>query len=332
MKATRVTAAAVAHLAEVSKWTVIRAFDPSGSISDETRRKVRQAADKLGYRPNLLARSLATNRTNQVAVLIDDFANLHKLPLLEKLSLALQAKGKVLMLININRDLEQNDALIHAYQRQVDGIILFANSFQDAILKRARVGKLGTPLLILARETTLDSVPSITADTQASIAGICEYLWSRGYRRPGFMTGPVAQESLVSRCEHFRGFWARHGIADVPVLGAGTYDRGDGEAAMRHFLAMSKPGARIDVLMCENDNLALGAMDTARYEFGLRVPQNLAFVGYDNIDMAAAPSYALTTYEQPLDAMVAAAIEVLAEGGKRRSVSIAGRLVIRRSA
>jgi LacI family transcriptional regulator len=328
----KVTAAAVARLADVSKWTVIRAFDPEGSISDETRLKVRKAADKLGYRPNLLARSLATNRTNQVAVLIDDFTNLHKLPLLAKLSMALQSKGKVLMLININRDFEQNDALIHAYQRQVDGVILFANSLQDTILEQARVGKVNTPLLILARETTLDSVPSITTDTATSIAEICSYLWKHGYRQPGFMTGPVAQASLVSRLAHFREEWHLRGVANVPVLAAGSYHRQDGEAAMRRYLETSQPGLRIDVLMCENDNLALGAMDVARAEFGLKVPQDLAFVGYDDIDMASAPSYALTTYEQPLNAMVAASIEMLSERGKRRSVKLQGRLVIRSSA
>ena len=332
MKPSKITAAAVARLADVSKWTVIRAFDPEASISDETRLKVRKAADMLGYRPNLLARSLATNRTNQVAVLVDDFTNLHKLPLLEKLSFALQNENKVLMLININRDYEQIDALINVYQRQVDGIILFANSLQDKILEQARVGKFSTPLLILARESTLDSVPSITTDVEASIAEIGAFLWARGYRRPGFMTGPVAHESLVLRHSHFSDFWKTYGVSDLAVLPAGSYDRRDGEAAMRKYLISTEPATRIDVLMCENDNLAIGAMDNARREFGLVTPRDLAFIGYDNIDMAAAPSYALTTYEQPLEAMIAASIDLLMGRVAHQSIKLLGRLVIRQSA
>ncbi|MGO6908646.1 LacI family transcriptional regulator, partial [Rhizobium ruizarguesonis] len=85
-----------------SKWTVIRAFTPGASITEASRQKVLQAAEVLNYSPNLLARSLATNTTHQVAVFVDDFANPHKLPVLEMLTERLQAEGLLTVLININ--------------------------------------------------------------------------------------------------------------------------------------------------------------------------------------------------------------------------------------
>jgi LacI family transcriptional regulator len=99
-RARKATASDVARAAGVSKWTVTRAFTPGASIAEDSRKRVLEAAERLSYRPNLLARSLATKSTQQVAVLVDDFANLHKLPFLEKLTAALQADGMVAMLIN----------------------------------------------------------------------------------------------------------------------------------------------------------------------------------------------------------------------------------------
>ena len=328
MNLKKATSADVAELAGVSKWTVIRAFTHGASISHGSRELVLKAADKLDYRPNLLARSLATKKTNQVAVLIDDFTNLHKLPLLEKLSLALQDEGMVLMLININKRFAQVDALIHANQRQVDGIILFANSLQDEILQEAKSEKINTPLIILGRESTVPSVPSVTTDSRRSMREIGEHLLSRGYRRPGFMTGPSAQASLVTRYHHYRGFWRQHGVLNIPVLPAGGYDRMQGEAALRSYLN-SAPAKRIDVLMCENDNLAFGTLDVARVEFGLNVPRDLSVVGYDGIDMSGAQSYGLTTYLQPLDRMVKLTVDILRGRIPSKSVRVVGKLLVR---
>src|SRR3954464_2329565 len=121
----RATAKEVAQAAGVSKWTVIRAFTPGASITEETRAKVLKVAQKLNYSPNLLARSLATNLTNQVAVFVDDFGNPHKLPFLEKLTERLQAEGLIVMLININRYFDHVHALLNHNQQQVDAIEQF---------------------------------------------------------------------------------------------------------------------------------------------------------------------------------------------------------------
>jgi LacI family transcriptional regulator len=157
----------------VFKWTVMRAFTPGASITEETRAKVLRAAKKLNYSPNLLARSLATNLTNQVAVFIDDFGNPRKLPFLEKLTESLQAEGLAVMLININRNFDHVHALLNAGQQQVDAIVLFGTSFRNETLRDKRRGPGFPPLIVLARDSQIRGVPAVTCDTSIAMDEIC---------------------------------------------------------------------------------------------------------------------------------------------------------------
>lgn len=329
--ARKATASDVALAAGVSKWTVTRAFKPGASIAEESRKRVLEAADRLSYRPNLLARSLSTKSTQQVAVLVDDFANLHKLPFLEKLTAALQADGMVAMLININQSFSHVHALLNADQRQVDAVILLGTAFRDETLQDKRLNSAAPPLFVLARESTIDAIPSVTCDATTSVEEIGTYLWDQGYRRPGFMTGARSLSTALRRRRCFAAFWRRHGISEVPELSAGSYDRHAAEAALRNYLTTTPAEERFDVLMCENDVLAVGAVDVARSAFGLRIPEDLAVVGYDGIDLTATPAYNITTYEQPLDEMVTVIMDMIRGRRALESVRLHGHLIVRGS-
>ena len=213
-------AADVARAAGVSKWTVIRAFKPGASIAEASRRRVMEIADSLGYRLNLLARSLATQSTQQVAILVDDFANPYKLPFLELLTKKLQNEGMLAILININESFDHPEALIDADQRQIDAAILMGTDFRDEMLID-RDRNIPMPrLLVLARESTIASIPSVSCDGPASIEEIGGYLVRKGYRRPGFMSGPRTLSTALGRRRPFVAFWQRHGLADLPELPA----------------------------------------------------------------------------------------------------------------
>jgi LacI family transcriptional regulator len=160
---------------------------------------------------------------------------------------------------------------------------------------------------------------------------ICEHLWERGYRRPGYMSGERGPATALRRQSEFEGFWAARGVAPLTVLPARAYERAAAGEAMAHYLSATAADNRIDVLMCENDVLAIGAMDTARSTFGLAVPRDLAFVGYDGIDFTGSPSYDLTTYEQPLDAMITRMIAMITGRAPRQSSTMEGRLIVRGS-
>ncbi|MFW8587867.1 LacI family DNA-binding transcriptional regulator [Rhizobium beringeri] len=328
----RATAKEVAEAAGVSKWTVIRAFTPGASITEASRQKVLQAAEILNYSPNLLARSLATNTTHQVAVFVDDFANPHKLPVLEMLTERLQAEGLLTVLININRHFDHVHALINADQRQFDAVILFGTAFREETLGDRRLGRGFPPMFVLARDSQIPGVPAIACNAELALSEIVDYLFDKGYRRPGFMAGAMTLSTALGRRHHYANFWRRKGVEGVTELAAERYSAQAGAEAARTYLSTTAPGSRVDVLMCENDILALGAMDVARSEFGLEVPQDLAVVGFDNIELGGAPAYELTSYEQPTEEMINAMVAMITGKRDAEMVVMQGRLVPRSSA
>lgn len=328
--AKRATAQNVADLAGVSKWTVIRAFTPGASITDISRQKVLAAADTLNYRPNLLARSLNTNLTHQVAVLVDDFENPSKLSYLGKLTHELQANGLLALLININDHNDHVDALINAEQRQVDAVILFGTAFRNEMLRDKRL--LGAaPMFVLARGSQIEGVPAINCDTDRAMTEICEHLYDKGYRKPAFLAGPRVLSTALGRRRKFRDFWHEKGVDPISGMVADAYSDWSGAEAVRGFFAAGGNIPSIDVLMCENDALAFGAMSVLRQELGIRVPEDVAVVGFDNTAFAASPAFDLTSYDQPMTQMAAAAVEMILGRRPKESVDFPGRLVIRGS-
>jgi len=327
----KATARDVAQEVGVSKWTVNRAFKSDASIAEESRKRVLEAAERLGYRPNLLARSLSTKTTQQVAVLVDDFGNPHKLPVLKAVTAALQREGLVATLVNIDQPADHVEAILNADQRQVDAVVLLGTSFRDETLLEHALRPNSPPLYVLARESPLSIVTAISCDAIRSMREICEHLWARGYRCPAFMSGPRTLSTALGRMREFAAFWRDRGVAPVVELPAGTYDRIAASEAMARYLSKTPADRRVDVVMCENDVLAFGAMDIARVAFGLRCPTDMAFVGYDGVDAAAAPSYDLTTYEQPLGNMAALLVDMIVGRRKRASGNLEGRLIVRSS-
>jgi LacI family transcriptional regulator len=234
------------------------------------------------------------------------------------------------MLVNINERFGHVHALLNAGQRQVDAVILFGTAFRNETLQDARLEG-AAPMFVLARDSQIPGVPAISCDATIAIEELCAHLREQGYRRPGFMAGPQTLSTALGRRRSFKTFWVRHGVEHVPELPAKSYSMTSGAEAVRHYLQETSAGDRIDVLMCENDALALGALDVLRSEFGLRVPQDIAVAGFDNIMFADAPAYDLTTYEQPIEDMVKTTIDMILGRRERQTVQLRGRLVVRGS-
>ncbi|CDN49111.1 LacI family DNA-binding transcriptional regulator [Neorhizobium galegae] len=329
--AKRVTAEDVARSAGVSKWTVIRAFTPGASIAEKSRLRVLEAAENLNYRPNLLARSLATNLTHQVAILIDDFKNPHKLPVLEILTWQLQSEGLLTVLININEHFDHVQALLDAGQRQVDAIILFGTAFRPEMLEDDRIQG-GAPLYVLARDSQIPNVPAITCDTPLAMRELCEYFSSKGYRRPAFLSGAKTLSTALGRRRAFNAFWEAHSSKPVLGVSAASYSSGHGFEAARILFQETPREQWPDLLMCENDALAFGAIDYVRSTLKLRIPDDIAIAGFDNTPLAASPAYDLTTYEQPAIEMVAAILSMILGREPRENRAFKGKLVSRSTA
>lgn len=324
-----ITAEDVAARAGVSRWTVARAFKTDASISARAREKVLAAAAELGYAPDLLAASLASDRSQLAALLIDDFDNPHKLVLLDHLSRRLQAEGWGTLLVNTGDPNHAPGALISAGQRRADAAILLGTQFDAEVLGSAQAARKLKKLIVFARYSDNPATVSISCDDAAAMAEIVRHVATRGYRRPIFIAGPDTQSARVDRRDQFRRLWRGGEVESVPVV---RYNSAMAFRAVMDRLQHMTAAQRPDVLVCENDILAIGALTAIRHGLGLRVPEDVAVVGFDDIPLAASPAYELTTYRQPVEEMAEALVGLLTSGEPNGDVFCTGQFVPRRTA
>lgn len=328
-----VTADHVAEAAGVSRWTVNRAFRKDASISRKSLEKVMAAAERLGYVPDLRAVSLASDRSNLVALLIDDFANPHKLVMMECLTRALRRGGWDTLLVNT---LDRNDAshaLLNASQRRVDAVILIGLQFDDEVLEAAAHARKFRELIIFARTSERPNTVSIAVDDVSAMTEMAKYIHERGYRRPLFVAGPQNYSAHLLRKETFFSYWFSNGGMEPGLVTVSTYDPVLAGKVVTERLATCARDDLPDVLVCENDALAMGSADAVRYSLGLSVPGDIAITGFDDVPQADNPNYRLTTYRQPLSEMADYLVEVLAHPDRQdRDRLFLGSLVARESA
>lgn len=324
----KITASDVARLAGVSKWTVSRAFTEGAPISPLARESVLKAAAELGYRPNLLARSLTTRRTNIVGLVVDEMENPNILQVLDGVTRRLQQRGYMSMLLNITSDDSQYSALSLADQFQVDGLIFLGTLLNDELLQLAQDIR-NIPLIVLYRNSDNPNIQVVTTDGFQAGVEIAALFAEQGYRQIGYMAGPHSESTQLKRMEGFRDGLAAQGLELGAVLQAGHYQRLSGFRAMNRYLDATPPEARIEAIFCENDILAFGALDAMRTR---SESISMAVVGFDDIELAATPCYDLTSFSQPLDILVNEAIRRLTSEDRSPSRFLApGKLVLRSS-
>lgn len=328
-----VTADHVAEIAGVSRWTVNRAFKPDASISQKSRQKVMEAAETLGYVPDLLAASLGSDRSNLVSLLIDDFANPHKLVMLERLTRILRNAGWDTLLVNSVDTADASAALLTASQRRVDAAVFIGVNFDDTGLAEALGARRIRKLIVFARLSANPNTISICCDDRAAMKEISDYTLDQGYRRPYFLAGPQTESAHLLRRETFLSLWSE-ARGTVPESGSvAAYDPHLAYEHVRERFGKMTAEERPDILVCENDALAMGAVDAIRHELGLRVPQDIAVTGFDDVPQAQIPHYRLTTYRQPVTAMAEALVKVLKGEADLEALSqFTGQLVVRDSA
>jgi len=324
----KVTASDVAEKAGVSKWTVSRAFTPGAYISPDSRKRVMKAAEELGYRPNLLARSLTKKRSNMVGLVVDEFTNLNILPVLNEVTRQLQRRGYSTMLLNINVDHGYEPALLLADQFQVDGVIFLGATLPDEfvhLIKEIR----HIPLIVLYRDSKIPGVQVVTTDDYQAGEQLATLLLAQGYRRLGYMAGPPSGSTQLKRLDGFSAVLAEQGLVLELTLDAGCYQRQRGYEVLMDYLSHTQAKDRVDAIFCENDNLAIGALDALR-EFGNSA--DIAIVGFDDIELGTSASYNLTTYRQPFERLATEAVTRLERGETEGSRFVApGQIVLRKS-
>lgn len=299
-----VTAKDVAQRAGVSQWTVSRAFTAGASVAPDVKEAVREIAADMGYTPNLLPRSLSTRSTQLITVVVDELGNPNQLRTLNETTRQLQAKGYSTLLLNISPEYSPVTALRLADQLQVDGIIFLGTTLKHELIQFAQQVK-HIPLVVILRNSGEADSPFVSTDGYAAGGDIADQFLSQGYRRIGYMAGPLSERTELRRMEGFRDRLKTHCIALTTMMEAAHYRREDGMQALLRYMEATPKDNRLEAIFCENDILAIGAIDA----LVLSNAQNkIAIVGFDDIEMANAPSYQLTTFHQPIEYLVGEAI------------------------
>lgn len=301
----RLTSADVARVAGVSASAVSRAFTPGASVAPEKRAHILRAARELGYRPNVMARAVATRRSNVVGLILFNETNRHHPGVLLALSQAFSLIGVRVMLFLLE-DLDEIGAVIdHILSYQLDGVIAAAPIPQDDLdhLAAAQV-----PLLFYNRPGD-DGVASVSCDHYASGVLIARHVLASGARRIALIRSYA--EAFVGN-ERMRGVeeeLARNG-ANVVAEFRGDFDYDRGFAAVMDWA--SRGIDDYEAIIAANDMMAIGAKDALVHKLGKRVPQDVAVAGFDGVEASRWLSHSIASVDQPIEHMAKAAVDMMA--------------------
>ena len=326
----RATAADVARAAGVSVSAVSRAFTPGKSIAQGTKARVLRAADALGYQPNPLARGLITRRSGRVAILMAEVSNPFYPTVLETFARALSAQGKHVMLFTPGEDEPLEALLPRAFGYGVEGVVITSAKLTSEMMSVC--ANAPVPVVLFNRTVEGADVSAVCCDNEAGGRSIARFLVQGGRRRAAFVAGLEGASTSLYRERGFAAGLAEAGLP-APLRAQGGFTFDGGLRAATELLALKTPP---DAIFAANDIMALGVLDGLRRAGGLRVPEDVWVVGFDDIAASAWPSFDLTTFRQPINRMIAETLRILdlAESGapsSPRTVLRPGRLIERGS-
>lgn len=325
----------VAQAAGVHLATASRALSGSKSrpVHPATQARVRQAATRLGYVPDPFARSLRTHQSSAIGVLIPDMSNPVMPPLVRGAEQVLAEHGYTTLFADTDNDLvAEAQRLSMLLSWRVAGLIL-ATARRGQPLPPELVGA-SVPVVLMSRRLDATPVPSVTTDDEVGVAQALDHLIGLGHRRIAFLGVPLWTSAGYERYTAFQSIAAQRGLSLPPeyLVAREGYQEADGEAALAQLLAGPRPPTAV---LAGNDMMALGCY-TAIARAGLRCPEDISVVGYNDMRLTDCVDPPLTTVRVPyFDIGREAAIlliQALTEapaGG--RSVRLAPRLVVRAS-
>jgi LacI family transcriptional regulator len=300
----RVTIRDVADRAGVSVATVSKVINDRYGISAATVARVQAVIEELGYESSLVARSLRNSRTNVVGVLVSDIEPFSA-ELIKGVARALRGTGYELIVYSAGGKSPdhvgwENRALSRLGGTLIDGALLVTPTVVGP--------SFSAPVVAVDPHTGSDEVPTVDSDNRHGAALATQHLLDLGHRRIGFVGGRTDLESGRLRELGYRETLQRAGLDPDPrLVRNASYEADEAHAATVELLALAEPPT---ALFAANDLSAIAAMDAAASQ-GLRVPEDLSVVGFDNVPESALSTPPLTTVHQPIQQMGERAVEIL---------------------
>lgn len=299
----------VAAAAGVSIATASRVLNGRRNVSPASARAVLAASERLGYRPNTVARSLRTRSTATVGMVVPRISNPYFPLLVEAVERRLSATGRELLLCDSQNEVEIEAARVDALLgRHIDGLLFVACDSEASAATVARAAA-QVPVVQMDRYVDAHDGDFVGVDNEAGILDVIEHLRSTGRRTFAFVSSETIDSSARVRLSAYREALRALDPPSAERVLLGDYSVEWGAAAVEGLLA---DGALPDAIVCGADIIALGAM-AALAEAGVGVPADVAVSGFDDIAFAAISSPSLTTLRQPADAIGAEGVRMLHE-------------------
>ena len=309
----------VARRAGVSQSAVSRCFKKGASVAPRTREKILTAARELNYYPNAIAQGLITRRSNLVAVIISNLTNLYYPEVLAELTQRLSTQGIRVLLFSLAAESDVDEVLDQVWRYRVDGAIVAARLHPDQL---AAFADRGVPVILYNRVGEGVPVASVCCDSVSGEHALVDALIEGDHQVFGIIAGPADSYVGEERVEAARS--RLHQFGRVCPIVRGDFDYASGGAGLRELMQLTDRS--LDALICANDLMAIGAIDSARANFGIEVPEGLSVVGFDGVGPATWLAYQLTTIRQPVRRMTEAAVSMLIERIERPELSPEQRL------
>lgn len=293
----------VAERAGVSISAVSRTFTEGASVSTKMRSKVEDAARTLHYAPNLIARSLMTNRTKLIGLVANNFQNPVFLEVFDLYTQALQDQGFRPLLVNLSHVTDPSDSLRLLRQYNVDGVIIATSTLPPAFALAFHNSGIPT-VHTFGRYAKRPRINVVGIDNVACGKLAAETLLSYGYGSVAFLGGPQSATSTQDRAAGFINHFESKTNQKVKISFAEAYAYEAGRHAMQGLLYQTD----IEAVFCGDDLICMGAMDAAR-DAKRKIPDDIGFIGFNDMAMASWLAFNLTTIRQPITEIILQSVE-----------------------
>lgn len=289
----------VSQLAGVSLATVSRVMNKNANVSEKTRLKVEAAMAQLDYKPNTFAQSLASNCSNSIGVLVSQLDGPYYGPMMAEIESCLRAENKhVIIAVGHSNAATEIDSVDFLLSRGCDALILDVEAVSDDYLIELSQGP--TPIVLINRYIAQISERCIYLNNELGGYLATRHLLDLGHRDIAYISGPKNKHDACERLEgHIRALSELQIAFDPDLCFEGNYKEEAGVEAMKFLLASGKP---FTAVVGANDQMVSGAISVC-LEMGMKIPEQLSFVGYDNIPFARYISPKLTTINNPIHEM-----------------------------